>query len=69
MIKMTAPHIGICMRGLGLRGGVSAFAPVGPVAGMARHTEGAKWQVAIGDGNKMLKAKIDEIACSLPGSR
>jgi len=50
---------------------MSAFAPVCPVAGMARRTEGAKWQVAIGDGNKMLEAKIDEIrsACSLPGSR
>jgi len=40
---------------------VSAIVPIGLVAGVATGTEGTKAQVASGDYNKMLDAKIAEI--------
>jgi len=44
-----------------LAAGVSAIVPIGLVAGVATGTEGTKAQVASGDYNKMLDAKIAEI--------
>jgi len=48
--------------------GVSAFTPIGLVGGLVTHTEGEKAQVASGDYNKALDAKIAEIktTCNIP---
>ena len=48
--------------------GVGAISPIGLVGGVVTHTEGEKAQVASGDYNKALDAKIAEIktTCNIP---
>jgi len=44
-----------------IEAGVSAIVPIGLVAGVATGTEGTKVQVATGEYNKQIDAKIAEI--------
>lgn len=48
--------------------GVSMVAPAGIVVGLVTRTEKTKYQVATGEYNKMIDAKITEIktTCSIP---
>ena len=49
--------------------GVSMVVPIGLVEGLVTGTEGTKYQVAAGDYNKALDAKIAQIKAACPGAQ